>query len=587
MKSEKQLISLIKSARVLTSTLDLDQVLHQLLNEVLNVIEGAHAGILFIYDEKRKKLVITEGVGFDLDYLHQIELKPDEGMTGKTFTTKKPQIFSRIHDTTRGMENIQPNNQENFHKASGESHHYPVSTICAPLLSKEGCIGVLTIDSFSEEVLFNEQDLLILETFAAQATIALENAKLFSQHERSKHIHSELAQASFAKVGLKQLTVTLAGLINRNVCLFNEFMDFIAASSSETEQMGKRAVSEYTPEFKKMIDNPQIQFNSLVNESLHLFPIKSDKFTIGVLAIFGEEQDKLDSLDLLAIDLASNVLALEMMGQERMLSDLSEYEGYLLEQLLNHKLESFTLPQKAIVGISETNRYICANIKITNQLLPFQELNSKRQYFNRLLKRELQHFKYKVLVSDRNMEYDLLVIINDNKAEDEIFKMVSDFFASLDRKLEETISFVFFVGLGRVFHELKEIQASYRDALRCTEYIHLNGAKEIVFTYKDLGIYRLFLKSKRDDLEDFVSDTIGPLVEYDQKNGTELVHTLITYLECHQNITLTANKSFVHINTIKYRLAKIKEILESDSLEGRAYFELQLAIYLHGYLQNK
>ncbi len=581
-------MSLINAAQVLSSTLDVDQVLDRLIDEVINVIDGAHAVILFIYDPKKKKLIINKCKGFNQTYMKHIALNKDEGMTGKTFMTQKAQIFSHIQDTSKGMENIQPENQKNFHKALGDLHQYPISTICAPLLSKEGCLGVLTIDSFSENILFNHEDLTMLETFASQASIAIENAKLFTHQERSKRIHSELARASVSQQGLETVTFTLSNLIQRHVCLFNEFMDLITASSLEAEQIGKVAVESYEDLFDQIILGHSTQVNKQIEaRSVHLFPIITDKVAIGAMAIFGEPHDELDVLDELAIDLASNLFAIELMGQERMLSDLYKYEGYLLEQLLNHKFESFTPPQRSIVGISDHNRNLCVNIKISNQLLPFQELSSRKQLFNRLLFRELQKLEYKILVLDRNMEYDILVIIHNKKEEEEVLLQLSDFFSTLRTLLSSKTSFVFHVGLGRMFTKLGDIDSSYRDAIRCAEYVQKHRSEEVALSYKELGIYQLFLKHDRDELADYITDLLGPLIKYDQDHATELVETLHTYLQCKQNMTKTAAESFVHLNTIKYRLQKIKEILRVEKLQGKELFELQLAIYLQEFVKIK
>ncbi|WP_026692999.1 helix-turn-helix domain-containing protein [Peribacillus kribbensis] len=583
MESGKQLVSLINAARVLTSTLDLNKVLNQLIHEVLNVIDGAHAGILFIYHEKRKKLVITEGVGFDLDYLKQIELELEEGMTGRTFSTKKAQIFRHVHETTEAMNNIKPNNLELFHKALGETHYFPMSTISAPLLSKDGCIGVLTIDSFSDKVIFTSQDLLILESFAAQASIAIENAKLFAQQERSKKIHAELAKASVFKNDLSQITTTLARLIQRDVFLFNEFLDSIVSSNPEGNKQANESVKKYSGVFQQPAHNQPLSYETLEEEGFRLFPIKTDKFTIGILAV-RESDEEFDALDDLAIELASNLFALELLGQERALSELSKYEGYLLEQLLNDKLDAFTAPQRKIAGISGHNRYLCVHITISNERLPFQEFNSRKQYFNRMLNHELQTLSYKVLVQDKNLEYVLLLIVDDQKGEEEILKAMTAFFSRLYRKIRETTSFVYHVGLGRVFHALTDIQSSYRDALRCTEYGKLNRMEDNVLSYKTLGMYRLFLKSDPIDLQDYVEDRIGKLIAYDAEHNTELVQTLTTYLESNQNMTLTAAKSYVHINTIKYRLSKMKKLLAPYELEGKGAFDIQLALYLREYI---
>lgn len=54
------------------------------------------------------------------------------------------------------------------------------------------------------------------------------------------------------------------------------------------------------------------------------------------------------------------------------------------------------------------------------------------------------------------------------------------------------MTFVFHAGLGRVFGQISEIQSSHRDAKRCAQYIRSTNNDEIIFSYKDLGIYRLF-----------------------------------------------------------------------------------------------
>ncbi|OZI10364.1 hypothetical protein CEW92_17290 [Bacillaceae bacterium SAS-127] len=101
MNSDKQLLSLINAAQVLTSTLDLDKVLDQLIKEVLQVIEGADAGVFFKYEPKVQKLIAENAIGYDMTYLGKIQLSPDEAMTGKTFTSQQARIFDSKKDTEK------------------------------------------------------------------------------------------------------------------------------------------------------------------------------------------------------------------------------------------------------------------------------------------------------------------------------------------------------------------------------------------------------------------------------------------------------------------------------------------------------
>ncbi|MGE9881101.1 helix-turn-helix domain-containing protein [Blautia obeum] len=57
------------------------------------------------------------------------------------------------------------------------------------------------------------------------------------------------------------------------------------------------------------------------------------------------------------------------------------------------------------------------------------------------------------------------------------------------------------------------------------------------------------------------------LLMEDEKNR-ELLKTLKVYLENNMNFSITAEKMYVHINTIRKRISKVKELLDV-SLEDR------------------
>ena len=86
----------------------------------------------------------------------------------------------------------------------------------------------------------------------------------------------------------------------------------------------------------------------------------------------------------------------------------------------------------------------------------------------------------------------------------------------------------------------------------------------------------------RDVLEDYYEHTIQPLVEFDQKNDSNLTQVLQCYLNHNGSVKETADELYVHRNTVNYKLAKIRELTGMDlsSIDAR----IQLAIGLM--LQN-
>jgi PucR family transcriptional regulator, purine catabolism regulatory protein len=102
-----------------------------------------------------------------------------------------------------------------------------------------------------------------------------------------------------------------------------------------------------------------------------------------------------------------------------------------------------------------------------------------------------------------------------------------------------------------------------------------------LLAFEDTGAYRLLLPAMSEDpaeLQRFYSETVEPLVAYDEQYETELVATVETYLENDGNVAATAQRLFTHRHTIRYRLERAKELCGHDvtSTEGRERLGLGL-----------
>ncbi len=80
--------------------------------------------------------------------------------------------------------------------------------------------------------------------------------------------------------------------------------------------------------------------------------------------------------------------------------------------------------------------------------------------------------------------------------------------------------------------------------------------------YEDLGIYCLLLHIDQPAvLEHYVHTTLLPLLEYDSLHKSDLIATLTQYLQTNGSVQKTAELSFVHRNTINYKVKKMEELL--------------------------
>jgi DNA-binding PucR family transcriptional regulator len=139
------------------------------------------------------------------------------------------------------------------------------------------------------------------------------------------------------------------------------------------------------------------------------------------------------------------------------------------------------------------------------------------------------------------------------------------------------------VGRSRVAVDPMDLHRAAAEALLAANvaYPDEQDPDSRILWFEDTGAYRLLLPAMSDDpaeLERFYSDTISPLVAYDEQYGTELVLTLEAFLANDASMAATYKQLFTHRHTIRYRLERVKELtgLDVNSTDGRERLGLGL-----------
>ncbi len=98
-------------------------------------------------------------------------------------------------------------------------------------------------------------------------------------------------------------------------------------------------------------------------------------------------------------------------------------------------------------------------------------------------------------------------------------------------------------------------------------------------------MYKLLLGIEdREILEEFYSSTLKPLIEYDERNGTDLSMVLRVYLKHDGSVKSAADELFVHRNTVNYKISKTAEVLGTDMSLLDTRLKLLLCFMLHDIL---
>jgi hypothetical protein len=95
-----------------------------------------------------------------------------------------------------------------------------------------------------------------------------------------------------------------------------------------------------------------------------------------------------------------------------------------------------------------------------------------------------------------------------------------------------------------------------------------------------VGVYAVLLDAADPRrLAEWADRLLGPLVAYDEAHGATLVTTLEAYLQEWGHVAACAARIFIHPNTLKYRLRRIREILEVDPRDPLVRADLLFACY--------
>lgn len=81
-------------------------------------------------------------------------------------------------------------------------------------------------------------------------------------------------------------------------------------------------------------------------------------------------------------------------------------------------------------------------------------------------------------------------------------------------------------------------------------------------------------------LDALADRTLEPLVRSDARTGTQYVRTLATFLRADRHLKPAAAALHVHVNTLRYRLARIERLLGVDLEDVEARFQLEFAVRL-------
>lgn len=129
--------------------------------------------------------------------------------------------------------------------------------------------------------------------------------------------------------------------------------------------------------------------------------------------------------------------------------------------------------------------------------------------------------------------------------------------------------------VGPVVRDVSAADNSARAALSAFAVLR-NASKLNRITQADDVLAERALAGDALAKQTLIDKIYRPLAE----SSSELLETLIVYLDCGRSLEATSKQLFVHANTVRYRLKRISEIIGWDATGAHEAFVLQVAMVL-------
>ncbi|MBN1659370.1 MAG: GAF domain-containing protein [Anaerolineae bacterium] len=169
-----ELATLNEVGRTINSTLDLPSVLDMIMNKVLGLLDVEAASLLLVDDESGDLVFQVVLGGPDSQALIGRHLPAGQGIVGLVAESGQAQIVNNVQTDPRWDRRVDM-----------DSGFITRSVLCVPMIHRGRIVGVIEVINHRDESPFQADEAHLLTSFAAQAAVAIENARLYTQTDQA------------------------------------------------------------------------------------------------------------------------------------------------------------------------------------------------------------------------------------------------------------------------------------------------------------------------------------------------------------------------------------------------------------------
>lgn len=569
-----ELEALFETAGELSSLHHVDAVLGAIVQRSRQLL-ASDVAYLMLLDEARRQTYMRVSEGIQTQEFHGISLDYGEGLGGLVASTGMPQ-WTRDYRS-----------DERFAPKIGEVVRAEALTALLGVPLKVGgrVRGVLfAADRRSRD--FTHREIALLTSLANHAAIALDNAELHEQTqqvlekwqsvsrkvaeqnrtlERASEFHERLTGLVAAGVPLGELAEAVAQFLRGAVAVLADDGTLLTPVRDAVELPTARELAA--------VSDPSGSGSAPLGEGVesgsgrHVVVARTGARRLGYLFYEGPV---LSSTDVRSLERAALVTALTILHKRADEEARSRVMGELMAELAVRPGgdEAWLHKRAAAVGITVSGPpYAAVSVLESAESGGLDRLDAVVRTAR----------EYGGLARAQEGEISLLVGGEDPSA---LARRIS---ADLEQRLHTPVA----AGAAGPYPTLCEAARALPRARTCAGVLAMTGRWSQGAAPEDVGLYTLlFSEAGRERIEEFVAETLGPVLEHDGRRDGRLLETLRAHFDHGSQTGAVSAALMIHVNTLYQRQERIDGLLGPGWRRGEQSLQVHLAVRLRDLLRG-
>ncbi|MFI1926102.1 helix-turn-helix domain-containing protein [Streptomyces sp. NPDC020377] len=560
-RREAELSALFETAHDLAGPRDVDAVLQAIVQRARSLL-GTDIAYLSLHDPARGDTYMRVTEGSVAARFQQLRLGMGEGLGGLVAQTARPYVTDDYFrdDRFRHTTTID----------AGVRDEGLVAILGVPLMLGPHVIGVLFAADRRARV-FEREQIALLGSFAALAAAAIDTANLLTETrsalaglehaneiirdrsaviERASDVHDRLAELVLRGGGVHDVAAAVSQVLDGTV----EFLETAPAAAVEASRAEGHAVR---------------------HEHDWVAAVAAGGELLGALVLRGHPG--LDPVDQRTLERAAMVTSLLLLARRSAAEAEQRVRGELLDDLLEARdRDPRLLRERATrlhADLDATHVVLAARLDAAAPDAD-QEAAARRRLWSAAS--HLAATRHG-LAAARDGGTVLLLPLEHGDTATELARRTA---LHLGTAVHEAVTVGASAPVRGLTADPDTVVAAYAEGRRCLDALRLLGRSGDGAAAEDFGFLGLLLAGDRD-VAGFVERTIGRVVAYDQRRGTDLLRTLDAYFASGMSPARTKDELHVHVNTVAQRLERVGRLLGDDWQGPARALEIQLALRLH------